>query len=56
MRIEMTWRDRERRFSIKLASGSRVLTPSRRRMEARIAGQAGAQAVLFEGQPLEIRF
>jgi alpha-glucosidase len=55
MRIEMGWRERERRLSLRLASGSRTLPPARRRIEVRVAGERGIRTVVFEGRPVEIR-
>ena len=55
MRIEFAWRDRDRRLSIRLANGSRMLPPAPRRMLARLAGSQKSTAVRFEGKPLEVR-
>ena len=55
MRIAMTWRDAERRLSLRLAPGSRILPPVRRPIEVRIAGQSSARAITFEGRPIDLR-
>ena len=55
MRIAMTWRDAERRLSLRLAPGSRILPPVRRPIEVRIAGQSSARAITFEGRPMNLR-
>jgi alpha-glucosidase (family GH31 glycosyl hydrolase) len=55
MRIEMGWRDRERRLSLGLARGSRMRAPAKRRIEVRLAGQRATRALVFEGRPVEVR-
>jgi alpha-glucosidase/alpha-D-xyloside xylohydrolase len=55
MRIEMEWRDRERRLSLRLASNSRMLAPSRRTVEVRVAGDRKTHTVVFDGRPLQVR-
>lgn len=55
MRIEMAWRDTERRLRLRLANGSRMLPPVRRTIEVRVAGERAAKTVLFQGRPLEVR-
>jgi alpha-glucosidase/alpha-D-xyloside xylohydrolase len=55
MRIEMAWRDRERRLTVRLAPGSRLLPPGRHTVDVRVAGQKTTRSVVFEGKPLEVR-
>jgi len=55
MRIEMSWRNAERRLTLRLARGARMLPPARRRIEIRIAGEKIARDVVFEGRPLDVR-
>ncbi len=55
MRVEMAWRDRERRLSLRLSRGSRMLAPARRTIEVRIAGQQAKRTVVFDGRPVELR-
>ena len=55
MRVEMVWRDADRRLTIRLATGSRMLPPSRRPIEVRLAGQPSSQQVVFEGKPVTAR-
>jgi alpha-glucosidase/alpha-D-xyloside xylohydrolase len=52
--IQMVWNDSRRVLTLNLASGSRMLPPLRRNMEVKL-GQA-TQCVVFNGQPVEIRF
>ena len=56
MRIEMTWRDRDRRLTLQLARGSRMLPPVRRPIAVRLAGSQVTKNVSFEGKPVEVRF
>jgi alpha-glucosidase/alpha-D-xyloside xylohydrolase len=55
MRVEVAWRERDRRLSIRLASGSRMLPPSPRRIQVRLAGSQKPVDVTFAGKPVEVR-
>lgn len=55
MRIEMGWRDAERRLTLRLARGSRLLAPVKRPIEVRIAGERETRAIVFDGHPLDVR-
>jgi alpha-glucosidase/alpha-D-xyloside xylohydrolase len=55
MRIEMGWRDAERRLTLRLARGSRLLAPVKRPIEVRIAGERGARSIVFDGRSIDVR-
>lgn len=55
MKVEMAWNDSNRRLNLRLATGSRMLPPNRRPIEARVAGQTATGSAVFEGRPLDIR-
>lgn len=55
MRIEIAWRDKDRRLTLRLAAGARMLPPGRRRIAVRLAGTKVSKAVVFEGRPVELR-
>ena len=55
MGLEMAWRDRDRRFSIRLAPGSRMLPPNRRPLEVRVAGGKTVRTVTVSGAPVDVR-
>ena len=54
-RVEIGWRDRERRLSLGLGRGSRMLPPAKRTIEARVAGERATRTFVFEGRPVVIR-
>ena len=54
MLTEMTWRDSARRLELRLASGSRMLPPARRRIEIRVAGEKASKTMIFDGHPLAV--
>jgi alpha-glucosidase (family GH31 glycosyl hydrolase) len=54
-RLEMAWRDDDRRLTVSLARGSRMLTAERRRIEMRVAGTRTSRTITFEGRPLDVR-
>jgi hypothetical protein len=54
MKTEMVWNDSNRRLNLRLGAGSRLLPPSKRPIEVRIAGQTAIRRIVFEGRPLEV--
>jgi hypothetical protein len=55
MKVEMAWNDRARRLNLRLRSGSRMLPPTRRPVEARLAGQTATRSAVFQGHPIDIQ-
>jgi len=53
MRMRMSWRDRERRLSLALMSGSKLLGPSPRTIRVRLVGGT-SRTVTLTGRPLDI--
>jgi alpha-glucosidase (family GH31 glycosyl hydrolase) len=56
MRINIAWNDRQRRLTLRLANGSKMLPPMKRSIVARLVGGRETRDVVFEGRPLEVRF
>ena len=50
MGIEMRWQDAERRLTLQLAPGSRMLPPLRRDIDVRLAGNKDSRRIVFAGQ------
>ena len=55
MGIKMLWNDRQRRMTLALAAGSRMLPPQRREIKVRLVGDKIEREVVFAGRPLEIK-
>jgi alpha-glucosidase/alpha-D-xyloside xylohydrolase len=55
MRLDMQWRDADRRLTVQLGRGSRVLPPARRQFTVRVAGSSKTTPLVFAGKPLEVR-
>ena len=55
MRVEMNWRDRDRRLRLRLVPGSRILQPARRVIEVRLAGSQASKRVVFDGSALVVQ-
>jgi alpha-glucosidase len=55
MRVVMEWRDRDRRLTLRLAPGSKMLSPTPRKFLARVAGSTQTKEVTFSGRPVEVR-
>jgi alpha-glucosidase (family GH31 glycosyl hydrolase) len=56
MKIQLSWNDRQRRLVIRLANGSRMLPPRRRRIDIRVAPEKTMRTAVFEGRPIELQF
>jgi alpha-glucosidase (family GH31 glycosyl hydrolase) len=56
MRIEMIWNDSRRSLKLRLANGSRMLPPLKRKIEVRVVGEKATRAITFDGRPVEVRF
>jgi alpha-glucosidase/alpha-D-xyloside xylohydrolase len=55
MRVMMDWQDRERRLSLRLGAGSRVLPAAGRTFSVKLAGTANSKEVTFAGRALEVK-
>ncbi len=55
MRIEIAWRDRDRRLTLRLAQGTRMRPPASRTIRVRVAGAQDVRDVVFQGKPMEVR-
>ena len=55
MKVELSWRDRDRRVSLRLAQGGRMLPPAHRPITIRVAGSQVEKTIVFDGSPLEVR-
>jgi len=56
MRLRCGWMDRERRLSLNLMEGSKMLPPLERKMEVRLVPGGLRRSVVFRGQPVTVRF
>ena len=54
MRLEMRWREADRRLSLRLAPGSIVYPASPRRVNVRLAGSSNLRSVELTGRPIEL--
>jgi alpha-glucosidase (family GH31 glycosyl hydrolase) len=55
MRTAMAWDDGGRRFTVRLAPGSRMRPPLSRPIDVRVAGQKKAERITFAGTPVSVR-
>jgi hypothetical protein len=55
MRMSLVWNDRQRRLTLRLASGSKMLPPAKRNLVVRVAGEAVSREVVFDGRPLQVQ-
>lgn len=54
MRVNIGWNDRQRRLSMRLANGSKMLGPTKRYIVVRVAGETAIREVVFEGHLLTV--
>ena len=55
MKLRCEWNDRERRLSLRLEPGSRMMPPAKRTIRARLGANGPVKEVLFTGQPSRLR-
>jgi alpha-glucosidase/alpha-D-xyloside xylohydrolase len=55
MRVALTWDDVARHLALRLAPGSRMLSPAPRQLDVRVAGETATRPVTFTGEPVEVR-
>jgi alpha-glucosidase (family GH31 glycosyl hydrolase) len=55
MRIQMAWRDRDRRLTLRLADGTRMRPPASRPIRVRMAGTQEFRDLVFQGRSMEVR-
>jgi alpha-glucosidase/alpha-D-xyloside xylohydrolase len=56
MGIQAAWNDSQRRLTLRLAEGSRMLPPQRREIEVHLTSVKTTRQATFAGRPLEIKF
>ncbi len=56
MKIQIAWNEGRRTLSLRLAQGSKMLSPLRRDIEVRLAAEKTARKVVFAGRPIEVKF
>src|SRR5262249_36350609 len=55
MGIDLAWNDQGRRLSLRLAKGSRMLTPLRREIEVQVVSEKINRQIVFSGKPVTIQ-
>lgn len=56
MRLRLDWKDQERRLTISLAEGTKMLPPLARNIDIRLARENISRSIVFDGQPVEVSF
>ena len=54
MGLEMRWAERTGRLSVSLARGSRMVGPTPRELQVRLAGSTAIQTIQFDGRPQSV--
>ena len=54
MRIALAWNEASRRFTVRLAPGSKWLGPTTRAIDVRLAGAKAGRHVTFDGRPVDV--
>lgn len=54
--VQMNWSDSRRRLTLRLSEESRMLPPTRRDFEVKLARSTISRTVTFQGEPVEVSF
>ncbi len=55
MRVNMNWNDSSRQLSMRLAKGSKMMAPEKRKIVVKVAGRDVTREAVFEGRPLVVQ-
>jgi hypothetical protein len=55
MKVNMAWNDGQRRLTLRLANGAKMLAAAKHDIVIRVAGEQIRKAATFEGKPLDIK-
>jgi alpha-glucosidase (family GH31 glycosyl hydrolase) len=55
MRVNIAWNDKQRRLSLRLANGSKMLAPMKRNIVVRVAGETVSHELVFEGRATDVK-
>jgi alpha-glucosidase/alpha-D-xyloside xylohydrolase len=55
MKLEAAWKDAERRLTLRLVEGARMLPPVERNVDVRIAGEKTTRSVVFKGSAVQVQ-
>ncbi|MBS1788802.1 MAG: glycoside hydrolase family 31 protein [Acidobacteria bacterium] len=55
MKVQLVWNDKRRTLSLQLAQGSKMLPPTHRDIEVRLASEKVSRKIVFEGPAITIR-
>jgi alpha-glucosidase/alpha-D-xyloside xylohydrolase len=56
MGIAMSWQERNKQLTLKLAPNSKMLPPLSRQIDVRVVGTPGTKSVTFTGKQVEVKF
>ncbi len=55
MKVNVAWNDGQRRLTLRLANGAKMLAPAKRNIVIRVAREQITKSATFEGKPLDIK-
>lgn len=55
MRVNIAWKDRQRRLSLRVANGSKMWGSAKKNIIVRVAGEDLTRPVVFEGRSMEVK-
>jgi alpha-glucosidase/alpha-D-xyloside xylohydrolase len=55
MRVNLAWSNSQRRLTMRLVNGSKMLAPQRRGIVVRVAGESVSRNATFDGRPVDIQ-
>jgi hypothetical protein len=55
MGVNLAWSNSQRRLTMRLVNGSKMLAPQRRGIVVRVAGESVSRNATFDGRPVDIQ-
>src|SRR5262249_10141647 len=55
MKVQIAWNNARRALSLRLAQGSKMISPLQREIEVRLAAEKTTRKVVFSGRPIEVK-
>jgi len=55
MKVNIAWNDRQRRLTMRLAQGAKMMAPAKRNFVVEVVGESAKRDVVFEGRPVEVK-
>jgi hypothetical protein len=55
MRVNIAWNDKQKHLTMRLATGSKMRPPAKRKIVVRVAGTKTVRELVFDGRPVDVK-